>query len=198
MVRVQDDVSRLDACYGWPITARPVGKHCGAVDAEIEAVVSADEKLACRHDIIPSIAGLRKLTADQIIATMRDLGSLDSEQAASLAGLAPSRASPAGGRPELHTRRQGQRAPSALHGCSGRRRVSSRAQPIYQQLTAAGKPARVAIIAVMRKRIVTANALPAYGSSTLGACTCVTITNTLNLTIFHVRQIHRSHQWQNR
>lgn len=39
-----------------------------------------------------SIAGVGMLTADQLIATMPELGSLENKQAASLAGLAPRRA----------------------------------------------------------------------------------------------------------
>ncbi len=60
-----------------------------ALDAEIEAVMTVDEKLARCLDILTSIAGLGTLTANQIIATMPELGSTDNKQAASLAGLAP-------------------------------------------------------------------------------------------------------------
>lgn len=39
--------------------------------------------------LFTSIAGVRVLTANQLIATMPELGSLNNKQAASLAGLAP-------------------------------------------------------------------------------------------------------------
>ena len=137
-----------------------IARHIAALDAEIAAVIAADEKLARRHDIITSIAGLGTLTANQIIATMPELGSLDNKQAASLAGLAPV------------ARQSGQwKGKSFIRGGRANVRqalympalVAARFNPDlkvkYQQLIATGKPAKIAITAVMRKLVVTANAL---------------------------------------
>lgn len=137
-----------------------IARHIAALDAKIAAVIAADKKLARRHDIITSIAGLGTLTANQIIATMPELGSLDNKQAASLAGLAPV------------ARQSGQwKGKSFIRGGRGNVRqalympalVAARFNPDfetkYQQLIAAGKPAKIAITAVMRKLVVTANAL---------------------------------------
>ena len=137
-----------------------IARHVEALDAEIASVIAADEKLARRHDILTSIAGLGTLTANQIIATMPELGSLDNKQAASLAGLAPV------------ARQSGQwKGKSFIRGGRANVRqalympalVAARFNPDlkakYQQLIATGKPAKIAITAVMRKLVVTANAL---------------------------------------
>ena len=137
-----------------------IARHIAALDAEIAAVIAADETLTRRHDIITSIAGLGTLTANQIIATMPELGSLDAKQAASLAGLAPV------------ARQSGQwKGKSFIRGGRANVRqalympalVAARFNPDlkakYQQLIATGKPAKIAITAVMRKLVVTANAL---------------------------------------
>lgn len=137
-----------------------IARHIDALDAEIASVIAADEKLARRHDIITSIAGLGTLTANQIIATMPELGSLENKQAASLAGLAPV------------SRQSGQwKGKSFIRGGRANVRqalympalVAARFNPDlkakHQQLIAAGKPAKIAITAVMRKLVVTANAL---------------------------------------
>jgi transposase len=137
-----------------------IARHIEALDAAIAALVAADEKLVRRHDILTSIAGLGTLTANQIIATMPELGSLDNKQAASLAGLAPV------------ARQSGQwKGKSFIRGGRANVRqalympalVAARFNPDlkakYQQLVAAGKPAKIAITAVMRKLVVTANAL---------------------------------------
>ena len=137
-----------------------IARHIAALDAEIAAVIAADETLTRRHDIITSIAGLGTLTANQIIATMPELGSLDNKQAASLAGLAPV------------ARQSGQwKGKSFIRGGRANVRqalympalVAARFNPDlkakYQQLIATGKPAKIAITAVMRKLVVTANAL---------------------------------------
>jgi transposase len=137
-----------------------IERHIEALDGEIAAIIAADAKLARRHEILTSIGGLGTITANQLIATMPELGTLENKQAASLAGLAPV------------ARQSGQwKGKSFIRGGRANVRqalympalVAARFNPDlkakYQQLLAQGKPAKVAITAVMRKLIVTANAL---------------------------------------
>lgn len=137
-----------------------IARHIEALDAEIATIIAADPALSRRHQILTSIDGVGTLTANQLIATMPELGSLENKQAASLAGLAPI------------TRQSGQwKGKSFIRGGRANVRqalympalVAARFNPDlnakYQQLIATGKPAKVAITAVMRKLIVTANAL---------------------------------------
>lgn len=137
-----------------------IARHIEALDAEIASIIAADPALARRHAILISIDGVGALTANQLVATMPELGSLENKQAASLAGLAPV------------ARQSGQwKGKSFIRGGRANVRqalympalVAARFNPDlkakYQQLIAAGKPAKVAITTVMRKLIVTANAL---------------------------------------
>lgn len=137
-----------------------IDRHIEALDAEIATLVAADATLARRHQILTSIAGVGTLTANQLIATMPELGSLENKQAAALAGLAPI------------ARQSGQwKGKSFIRGGRGNVRqalympalVAARFNPDlktkYQQLVTGGKPAKIAITAVMRKLVVTANAL---------------------------------------
>jgi len=137
-----------------------IARHLEALDTEIAAIIAADAELARRHDILTSIDGVGVLTANHLIATMPELGTLENKQAASLAGLAPV------------ARQSGQwKGKSFIRGGRANVRqalympalVAARFNPDlkakYQQMVAAGKPAKVAITAVMRKLIVTANAL---------------------------------------
>jgi transposase len=137
-----------------------IERHIEALDAEIAAIIAADPALARRHQILTSIGGLGTLTANQLIATMPELGTLDNKQAASLAGLAPV------------ARQSGQwKGKSFIRGGRANVRqalympalVAARFNPDlkakYQQLVTAGKPAKIAITAVMRKLIIIANTL---------------------------------------
>jgi transposase len=137
-----------------------IDRHIDALDAEIASLIAADAALARRHQILTSIAGVGTLTANQLIATMPELGSLENKQAAALAGLAPI------------ARQSGQwKGKSFIRGGRANVRqalympalVAARYNPDlkakYQQLVTAGKPAKIAITAVMRKLVVTANAL---------------------------------------
>lgn len=131
-----------------------------AIETEIQARIAQDKQLAERLAILESIPGISKITAFTLLIEMPELGSLDGKQAASLAGLAPvarqsgrwtGRAFIRGGRAGL---RQALYMPAL---------VAARFNPVlkahYRKLIDAGKPAKVAITAIMRKLIVLSNAL---------------------------------------
>ena len=99
-----------------------------------------------------SIPGIAQATALSLLVEMPELGSLDQSQVASLAGLAPvARDSGAsrgrrmirGGRAHL---RQALYMPALVAA-----RFNPDLKAKYQALLAAGKPAKVALTAIMRK-----------------------------------------------
>jgi transposase len=131
-----------------------------ALDAAIQELISQDEALSARLSILLSIPGISTVTAATLLGLMPELGALDQRAAAKLAGLAPI------------TRQSGQwRGKSFIAGGRALVRealympalVAARFNPdlaqVYDRLTAAGKPPKVATIAVMRKLIVLANAV---------------------------------------
>jgi transposase len=137
-----------------------IERYIEQLDAELATIIAADPELARRHEIIASIAGVGTRTADQLVATMPELGALDPKQAASLAGLAPV------------ARQSGQwKGRSFIQGGRANVRralympalVAARYNPDlkakYQSLIASGKPAKIAVVTLMRKLIVMANAL---------------------------------------
>ena len=139
---------------------RHVETQLAAVDAEIEALIAADDELAARRDILVSIPGVSTVTAAALLIEAPELGALDASQAASLAGLAPM------------TNESGQRKGCAkIRGGRAHLRhalympalVAARFNPdlktFFGRLRAAGKPPKVAITAVMRKLVVLANTL---------------------------------------
>ncbi|MBU3891083.1 IS110 family transposase [Methylosinus sp. KRF6] len=130
------------------------------IDAAIEQRIDGDPLLARRFEILLSIPGVSKITAFALLIEMPELGCLEGGQASSLAGLAPvqrqsgswkGHAFIRGGRAFL---RQALYMP-ALVAC----RFNPQMKADYARLVEAGKPAKVAITAVMRRMIVLANAL---------------------------------------
>jgi transposase len=137
-----------------------IARQIEAIDTLAQEIILADPELARRQEIIASISGLGIQTAAQLIATMPELGTLENKQIASLAGLAPV------------TRQSGQwKGKSFIRGGRANVRqalympalVAARYNPDlkakYKQLTNAGKPAKVALTAIMRKLIIMANVL---------------------------------------
>ena len=137
-----------------------IAKQLRAIDAEIRSRIDSDKPQARALEIITSIPGLGAVTAAAILAELPEIGTLNRKQVASLAGLAPM------------TRQSGQwKGKAFIQG--GRKHlrealympaiVAMRFNPDlkakYQALRKAGKPAKVAITALMRRLIELANTL---------------------------------------
>ena len=137
-----------------------IDRQLRAVEKQIKDLIAQDQTLSRRRDILCSIPGIAGQTAATLLIDMPELGRLDAKQAGCLAGLAPitrqsgswvGKAYIKGGRGFL---RQALFMP-ALVAC----RYNPDLKRKYEQMIANGKPKKVAIIAIMRKIIVTANAL---------------------------------------
>lgn len=126
------------------------------IDARLKQLEGGAEKLV----LLQSIPGIGPAVAATLLADLPELGTLGARQIASLAGLAPhardsglhagARAI-SGGRPCVRAALY-MAALSAARSAKGYRRD-------YQAMRAAGKPAKVALIAIARKLAVVANAV---------------------------------------
>jgi transposase len=130
------------------------------IEGQIATRLDDETALARRMVILRSLPGVGAAIATTLVVDLPELGSVDRRAIASLAGiaphpsqsgLAPGRNQIAGGRPCVRT---------ALYMAG---LVASRCDPRfkaeYQAMRNAGKPAKVAIIAVARKLLVLANAM---------------------------------------
>ena len=135
-------------------------KQIAKVEALIEALLKAQTTLADQVQRLDDIMGVGRLTAVMVLATMPELGTLNRGQAAALAGLCPynrdsgqwaGKRCISGGRAEVRR---------ALYMAAlSASRSNHLLKPFYDRLIAAGKPAKVALTAVMRKLIVLMNHL---------------------------------------
>lgn len=135
-------------------------KQITKVEALIEALLKEQAPLAQRVQRLDDILGVGRLTAVMVLATMPELGKLNRRQAAALAGLCPYNRDSgqwtgqrciSGGRAEVRR---------ALYMAAlSASRSNHLLKPFYDRLIAAGKPAKVALTAVMRKLIVLMNHL---------------------------------------
>jgi transposase len=139
---------------------KSLSNECAAIQAELARRVADDPQLASTLEILTSIPGIGERVATVLITELPEIGRTDRKAIASLAGLAPHitqsgnappRAAISGGRPCVR---------AALYMAA---LVASRAHPelkaAYKELRAQGKPGKLALIAIARKLLVTANAL---------------------------------------
>lgn len=137
-----------------------LGKQLKKLDDDIDDRMNNTPIWKAQVDLLSSVPGVGRVTAQKLAIAMPELGQLDRKQIAALVGVAPLNCDSG--------QHQGKRS------CWGGRAdvravlymaalVGSRFNPIlrsvYRRLVAAGKPKKVAIVACMRKLIVILNAI---------------------------------------
>jgi transposase len=129
-------------------------------DAEIARLVEQSGTLAQRARRLRSIAGVGPVAATTLLALVPELGALSPKKIAALAGLAPFNADSGQLRGLRRIRGGRKRVRDALYMAAvTAARHNPRLKPLYVRLRAAGKPAKVALIAVARKLLIIANAI---------------------------------------
>jgi transposase len=153
------------------VTAKPALRSIDRVLKVLEAqLADIDRQIADRiqispawrekDDLLKSVPGVGDQTARTLIAALPELGTLGRREIAALAGLAPfncdsghwrGRRSITGGRADVR---------SVLYMAAlAAIRSNAPLKACYQRLRTAGKPAKVALVAVMRKLLTILNAI---------------------------------------
>ena len=130
------------------------------LDAAIAALIAESRALKGEADLLRTAPDVGKVTATTLRSPMPELGRRRPGQIAALAGLAPFNADSGqltGARRIQGGRRRVRRA--LYMAAVTAARSNSRFKTLYQRLTAAGKPAKLALIAVARKLLITLNAM---------------------------------------
>lgn len=141
---------------------RALDSHIGRLETEIDRLIAADPVICARHAIIRSIPGIGPVNATALAAGLDELGRLDAKQIAALVGLAPLAcdSGPRQGHRRIRGGRAHLRRPLYMAALSAIR-FNPDLKRFHQRLRDKGKPAKVAITAVMRKLVVLANSLVA-------------------------------------
>lgn len=129
-------------------------------DEQIRLLLSRSQRLAHRARLLRSVPGIGPVAATTLIALMPELGSLQAKQAAAMAGLAPFNVDSGQHRGVRRIGAGRKRVRDALYMAAvAAARAHPRFKVFYRRLRETGKPAKVAIIALARKLLVTANAI---------------------------------------
>ncbi len=130
------------------------------VEKEMQDLVESDPGLQAKSAILTSVPGVGPILAVTLLSGLPELGLLNRKEIAALVGVAPlnwdsgklrGRRAIWGGRAHIR---------STLYMAA---LVATRCNPViralYQRLCAAGKPKKVALVAVMRKLLITLNSM---------------------------------------
>ena len=131
-----------------------------AIEAQIKALIKAAPQICEQARLIRSAPGIGPVACMQLIAQMPELGQVGPRQVAALAGLAPLNVDSGTYRGKRTIGGGRKRVRDALYmaALNAVRRDGS-FKTFYQKLRAAGKPAKLALIAVARKLLTILNAM---------------------------------------
>jgi transposase len=130
------------------------------IDKAIDKPIEASPVCCAKQDLLKSVPGIGNVVARTLIAELPELGQVDRHQIAALAGVAPMNRDSGRyrGKRKIQGGRVEVRAPLYM-ACL----VAIRHNPVlmrfYRRLREAGKPARLAFVAAMRKLLTILNAI---------------------------------------
>lgn len=164
-MRTQEKLRRTEAVD--PFIVQDMDRHrqaldqaLDAIEAEIDTLVKSIPQLAQDRALIRTMPGIGPVTATVLLALMPELGQRSSKQIAALAGLAPINRDSGVSRGKRSIGPGRRRVCKAAYMAAVASLTSrSPLRASYDRLRQAGKPAKVALIALARKIIVTLNAM---------------------------------------
>jgi transposase len=131
------------------------------IEQDLDGAVRESSIWRAKEELLRSVPGIGQVSARTLLAELPELGSLTRRQAAALVGVAPfSRDSG-----KMRGRRTVWGGRAALRACLYMAAVAAArgSNPViagfYKRLRLAGKPAKLALTACMRKLVVTLNAM---------------------------------------
>lgn len=135
------------------------------IGRQIEELFAKDRSLAARKAVLETIPGIAHATAAALLALMPELGRLSRRHAAALAAVAPHPRD--SGTTQLRRKTTGGRRslrPILFIAALTAARGDTALARFFQRLVQAGKPKRLALVALMRKIVVVANAKLAHAN----------------------------------
>jgi transposase len=137
-----------------------LGLAIGRIEAAIRDLIATHAELARTETLMRSMPGVGPVTAATLLALMPELGRRPHKALAMLAGLAPINADSGVKRGQRAIRGGRRRVRQALYMAAvSTLRNGSPMRAFYAKLRNAGKPPKVAIIALARKILVSLNAM---------------------------------------
>jgi len=145
---------RLDRHIAW------LERELASVETELQELIEASDRWRARDDLLQSTPGVGPRISYALVALLPELGTLNRQHIASLVGVAPFN-DDSGGHRGIRRIKGGRTAVrnvlymGALVGV----RFNPVLKAFYQRLRAKGKPAKVALVACMRKLLTILNVM---------------------------------------
>ena len=129
------------------------------VEKAIDATIAEVDEVAGAVEALESVKGVGRVTAATLLVTVPELGHIGRKQVSALVGVAPWNrdSGTKTGHRYIHGGRTAARCSLYMAALSAIRHNSPPLRTLYERLRAKGKPAKVAIVACMRKLLIHLN-----------------------------------------
>jgi transposase len=163
--RVREE-NRLEACQDEVVrkhlrtSIARLRKQADILEADIATVIASDADLTGLRAVLESLTGIGSITAATLLAHLPELGHVNRQEIAALAGVAPYNNDSGAHRGARSIYGGRQRVRTAMHMaavCAAR--CDEQLSGFYAKLRERGKPAKVALVAVTRKMLIKLNSL---------------------------------------
>lgn len=135
-------------------------KQINSIEKSITEIIDKSKELTRKREILMTIPGIGHITAVSLLGLVPELGRLNRKQVASLCGVAPY--AKQSGEKSSYRRtyggRRNMRPILYMAAMGARRKKNSELALFFERLTKNGKKPLVALVAIMRKIVVIANA----------------------------------------
>lgn len=136
-----------------------ISKKIASITEQINSLIKEDKLLTVRKEVIKTVPGIGDIVANELLIMLPELGNLDRRKIVSLAGLAP-KSNDSGmfsGYRQTAKGRNGIK-PILFIAAMAARNSKTELKVFYEKMINKGKKKMVALVALMRKIIVIANA----------------------------------------
>jgi transposase len=146
---------RIDAHLRW------LEEALAEIERDLDGAVRHSPLWRAKEELLRSVPGIGPVSARTLLAQLPELGSLTRRQAAALVGVAPFNRDSGRmrGRRTIWAGRAALRACLYMAAVAAARGSNPVIAGFYRRLRQAGKPAKLALTACMRKLVVTLNAM---------------------------------------
>jgi len=143
---------------------KPLTTEIGRVEKQIDKLIAQLPEWQQKMDQLMSVKGVGKVLAYTLMTDLPELGKLNRKQIAALVGVAPMNRDSGRYRGKRHIRGGRHRVRTVLFmAVMSAVRSNPKLKAKYEQLKAAGKPPKVALVACMRKLITILNTMVKNG-----------------------------------
>ena len=155
-------LKRMPKTVHKPIQAilKTIKKEIDAIDRQLDKLVDSIAQWQQQRDLLLSAKGVGKVVAYTLMSELPELGKLNRKEIAALVGVAPMNRDSGSFEGKRYIRGGRHKVRTVLFvSMMSAIQCHPKLKPLYQRMTTAGKPKKVALVACMRKQLTILNTM---------------------------------------